>query len=185
MKKGHFTAFLLASFLLTSCEFKCEVGVPSKKEEKTTTNTPGEKNNAAAKTLNDIELNTNEVQVDRAFLSKESGDLLPSDNTVALGEKVHLVINIANGWKEINGKNFIGASEVITTDKGAEILNSGDLFSAYDQEGIEPNDAKVITLKARITSEPSPRSEYYKVVFKVWDKKGNGEITGSYKFHIR
>jgi hypothetical protein len=185
MKKGHFTAFLLAAFILTSCEFKCEVGTPSHKEEKSSNNSTGPKDHASAKTLNDIELNTKDVVVDRAFLSKDNGDLISPDNTVALGEKINLVINITEGWKENNGKNFIGASEVITTDTGIEILNSEDLFSAYDEEGIAINDAKVITLKARITNQPTPPAEYYKVRFRVWDKKGNGEITGSYKFHIR
>lgn len=185
MRIGRITAFAIITLLLTSCEFKCQVGNLDKKDE---TSSPGKTvaNNAGnTKTLNDIEIKSREMVVNRAFLASESGDLLPSGNTVALGEKINLVINIDSGWKETDGKTFIGATEIITTDNGAEILNSGDLFAAYNETGVDPSDAKVITLRARITKEPTIPVDHYLVTFRVWDKKGSGEITGRYKFHIK
>jgi len=187
MKKGQLTALIIFAIVFTSCEFKCNIGKDTEKkdQQKDSTIQKSSNKNNSPQTLNGIELSTNEVQVNRAFLSLESGNLVPSDNTVALGEKISLVINIDNGWKEIDGKSFIGASEKITTDNGTTLLDTGDMFAAYDQTGLDPTDAKVITLKAIITSKPSGPVEYYVVNFRVWDKKGNGEITGKYKFYIK
>ena len=103
---------------------------------------------------------------------------------VALGEKISLILNIENGWTEIDGKSFIGATEKITTDNGSVILDSDDLFASYDQ-GMNASNAKIITLKARITQAPAIPVDYYIVNFKVWDKKGSGVITGKYKFYIK
>ena len=183
MKYQQLTLLILITLFLSACEFKCQVGNMDKKEE-TSTN-PASQKAVTPKTLNGIELNAKDVQVSRAFLSLDNGELVPSDNTVSLGEKISLVINIDNGWKETAGKCFIGASEKITTDNGTELLSTGDMFSSYNETGLDATDAKVITLKARITSAPPGPVEYYMVNFRVWDKKGNGEITGKYKFHVR
>lgn len=184
--KGRHTFLLAATIVLISCKFECQMGNTDKKDEtkeNASTNKPAVK--SEAKTLNDINLSYSDVQVNQAYLAKESGDLVPADNSVTLGEKIHLVINLDKGWNETGGKSFIGASQKITTSNGTEILNSGDLFAAYDQTGIDATHAKVITLKARITSEPPTPVEYYLVDFRVWDKKGAGEIKGSYKFQIK
>lgn len=183
MRIRKLTALAITSIIFSSCEFKCQLGDTGKKEEKKEViEKPTEKQ--SPQLLNGIELNTHDVQVYRASLSLESVDLLPSNNTVVLGEKISLILNIAKGWTEIDGKSFIGASEKITTDNGSVILDSDDLFAAYNQ-GMNATDAKVITLKARITKAPAIPVDYYIVNFKVWDKKGSGVISGKYKFYIK
>lgn len=183
MRIKQLTALAITSVIFSSCEFKCQLGDTGKKEgQKEVVEKPTEKQNPQL--LNGIELTAQGVQVYRASLSLESGDLLPSNNTVALGEKISLILNIENGWTEINGKSFIGATEKITTDNGSGILDSDDLFASYDQ-GMNANDAKIITLKARITKASAIPVDYYIVNFKVWDKKGSGVITGKYKFYIK
>ena len=187
MKRSQLSLFLVLAITLCSCEFKCQVGNlqdnPKNDSTKRTVNTI--QNGSDTKTLNGIELHSREVQVNRAFLSLEGGDLVPADNTVVLGDKISLIINIDNGWKEVDGKSFIGASERITTDIGTELLNTGDMFDSYSASGLDVTDAKVITLKARITSAPAVPVAYYVVNFRVWDKRGNGEITGKYQFYIK
>lgn len=185
MKKRQLIAFILAAILLTSCEFKCQVGNPGKKEPGTndSTNQQGKKDNSLRKTLNGIELNAKGVQVHQAYLALENGDLISSDNTVSLGEKVVLTLN-SEGWKSESGKTFIGISQTITTHTGATVLETGDMFAKYDETGIAAEYANLLKLKAYIT-ETKPEIEYFNVVFRVWDKKGDGEITGKYKFYIK
>ena len=183
MRIKQLTALAITSIIFSSCEFKCQIGdVGKKDEQKEVVEKPTEKQNPQL--LNGIELNAEGIQVYRASLSLESGDLLPSGNTVALGEKISLILNIEKGWTEIDDKSFIGATEKITTDNGSVILDSDDLFAAYDQ-GINASDAKVITLKARITQASAIPVDHYIVTFRVWDKKGRGVITGKYKFYIK
>lgn len=184
MKKGQLIAFIVTAIVLSSCEFKCQVGNPGKKEPGTNDSTNKQANNGnLRKTLNGIEFNAKGVQVHQAYLALESGDLISSDNTVSLGEKVVLTIN-SEGWKNESGKTFIGISQTITTHTGATVLETGDMFSKYDETGIAAEYANLLKLKAYIT-ETKPEIEYFNVVFRVWDKKGDGEITGKYKFYIK
>ena len=180
MKRTTATLLLAAAMMLTACKVKH--GTDAGKHEDHANNKTLTETNPS--TLNGIEIKNHGVKVNRAFLSKESGDLVPADNTVALGEKISLVINIDDGWAVQNGKSYIGASEIITTDGGVELLNSGDLFASYDDEGLDPTDAKIITLKARITNQPETPVDHYIVTFRVWDKKGDGEIVGRYTFKV-
>ena len=184
MKKAQLTAFIISALLFSSVEFGCRPTDTEKKvEQKDSVEKLSEKPNST-QLLNGIELNAKEVEVYRASLSLETGDLVPSNNTVALGDRISMTLNIINGWKEIDGKSFLGASEIITTDNGTTLLDTGDLFASND-EGLTASDAKLISLKARVTDSPAVPVEYYMVSFRVWDKKGNGEITGKYKFYIK
>lgn len=185
MKKGKLIPLIIVALVFTSCEFKCELGNTEKKEDgKTTTSqTQPDKNDSSPKRLNGIELNSKEIQVNQAYLALESGDLVPSTNTVSLGEKIVLIIN-SNGWKNINNKSYIGISQTITTNTGATVLETGDMFAKYDETGINAEYTNLLKLKAYIT-ETKPEIEYFKVNFRVWDKKGSGEITGNYKFYIK
>jgi hypothetical protein len=138
----------------------------------------------AAKVLNGIQINsTGGVKVFSAVLGYASGDLVPEDNTVSLGEKIKLMVNIEKGWKEIDGKSFIGASETITTDNGTMLLESGDLF-ASNETGMDATTARIVTLSA-LLENATPGAQYYIVNFRIWDKKGSGEVTGKYQFKLR
>jgi hypothetical protein len=132
--------------------------------------------------LNDISIETKgSVEVYRAFLSFESGDLVPSSNATSLGKPVYLNLNITKGWKEDEGTVSLGASERISSDNGTVFLDEPDLFQNYNS--ISAEDAKFIRLKAVVNSKTGP-IKYFVVDYKVWDKKGDGVITGSYKFYV-
>jgi len=62
------------------------------------------------------------------------------------------------------------------------LLNEKDLFPELGE--IEWKRAQMLTLRAVITSLDK-LYDYFLVSFRVWDKKGNGEVTGSYKLYIQ
>ena len=95
-----------------------------------------------------------------------------------------MLIIIDEGWTETNGRVFPGSNQVLKLNNGVEVLNSDELFAAFDETGVAPEDAKYITLNAVVT-ELKNKKNYVIVQFRVWDKKGSGEITGSYKLFIK
>jgi hypothetical protein len=134
---------------------------------------------------NGIQLNVKGLVVKEAYLAFEDGKRVPADNKIDLSQQVSLRINLTTGFKEIAGKVFPGGSEKIMLSNGDIILESDDLFTAYDAVGVSPADAKYITLKAVIT-EIKDKNNAVIVSVKVWDKKTpDNEITGSYTLHIK
>ena len=133
---------------------------------------------------NGIKLNIKGFKVSAAALYFDNDARVPEDNTVALEERINLLITIESGWKLEGEKAFPGGSEIIKLSTGAVVLTSDDLFKSYEETGVSPGDAKYITLKAIIT-KLDDKKKYIIVTFRVWDKKGPGEITGSYKFYIK
>lgn len=163
---------LLTVFVFFSCEVK--VNKPSSKDATTEKTT--------SKIRNGIQLKTNGLKVEQAFLSYEDGSLVSNENKIDVNQKVILRL-IMDGWKEENGKVMIGATEKLTTSKGQTILDTEDLFSAY-AEGVDAKDAKYITLTAVIT-RLDELYDYFLVEFRVWDKKSGGDVTGSYKLYLK
>lgn len=184
-----FICFLSAALILSACknDNKSKTGNDSKDKadsaaKKTETKTKDESVNSKG-VLNNIHITTNGgVKVNRAYLALEDGSLILDDNTVGIGQKAVLHLNV-EGWKVDNGKTFLGAYEKIATNSGEKVLEADDLFQSYT-DGIDPNDAKSITLSAVITKN-DPNYDHFVVSFRVWDKKDNGEISGSYKLYIK
>jgi hypothetical protein len=172
---------LLIALLLSSCKFSCNVNEGSKPAGKTVSG-PAMVNGALVS--NSIDVAATGVKLKSATLQFEDGTRVPDDNVVKLNQKINLLLQLDNTWKMIDGKSFIGASEKITTSSGYEMLNAADLFKDYSVSGVDPTDAKYIRLNAVIT-KADPSVSYYKVEFRVWDKKGDGEIKGSYQFYIQ
>ncbi|MES2777437.1 MAG: hypothetical protein V4722_24875 [Bacteroidota bacterium] len=183
MKPVQLLLVMMAT-ILTSCEFKCSVG--GDKGSGTTTKTVTSDDGGGltgAVIKNDIELEATDVKVNRVFLADELQKPLDS-NVVNLNEKITCYINTDTGWTKINGKSFIGASERVTGSDGTVLLDAKDLFEAYDATGVSEEDAKFVSIRARV-SEKIPGIDNYTVQFRVWDKKGKGVITGKYKFRVR
>lgn len=163
----NFICILLAScaFIFSSCEIKVKAG----------------NDTVSGKIRNNIELNAKGLKVEQAFLLSDDGSLIADNNKVKVNEKVNLRL-IISGWKEDNGNIFLDADEKITTSDGNVLIDEKNLFAKYDA-GISLKDAEYITLMATIT-EVNKLYDYFLVSFRVWDKKGNGEITGSYKLYL-
>lgn len=119
------------------------------------------------------------LKVIRAFVSSVDGEVFSKEVMVGNDQKVILNLNL-DGFKEEEGKSFVGAAEKITASDGTVILDEADLFSNYTATGMKADDAKFVRLSAIVTGNISS-NPYYTVSFRVWDKKGDGEVTGSYK----
>ena len=179
-------ASLFLTVILSACNntvATSDYGLSSKKETKDEKSDKEVKEDKAqTQVLNDISIETEgSVEVYRAYLAYESGDLVPSSNVTSLGKPIYLNLNITKGWKEEMGEVSIGASEKISTDNGTVLLNETDLFKNYTS--MSADDAKFVRLKAVINSKSGP-IKYFVVDYKVWDKKGDGVISGSYKFYV-
>ncbi len=133
---------------------------------------------------NGIKLKLKGFKVSEAALYFDDGSSVPADNKVALNQRINLRLIVESGWSESEGMVFPGGTERIRLSTGAVVLDSEDLFKAYDETGVSVTDARYITLKAVITEIKNKR-HYIIVTFRVWDKKGTAEITGSYKFFIK
>ncbi|MFT3933878.1 MAG: hypothetical protein QM726_09710 [Chitinophagaceae bacterium] len=165
---------LLIILIASSCEFKAEIKTP-------------EANSAAknaSKIRNGIQLTENKLKVSQAFLLyDEDGSLVPETNELAVGKQVVLRLIIDSGFTVTNGKVFLGAAEKVQTNEGTVMLDEKDLFSSY-KDGVSPKDASIISLYAQIT-RLDKLYDYFLVTFRVWDKNGTAEVSGSYKLHIK
>ena len=182
MKRVKISYMIMLAALLTSCDFKCSVG---DNKSGTKTKTVSSSDNSAlngAIIKNDIELEVTGVKLKEAYLVDADNNLL-TENVTRVGEKIYVVIKMDTGWVKENGLSFIGAGERISTKAGAVVVDADDIFKDYGETGIDAEDAKVVRLSAVITKADSG-IENFVVQFRVWDKKGKGEIKGKYKFKL-
>src|SRR5205085_2227618 len=135
-----------------------------------------------SKIRNGIELKENGLKAEQAFLVFEDGKLIPPDNKVEIGQWVGLRL-LLDGWQKKEGKIFADAEEQITTNDGKQLLDEKNLFKNYT-DGLSSEDAKIITLSARITAIDK-LYDYFTVSFRVWDKQNQNEISGSYKLYLK
>ncbi|MFZ4057095.1 MAG: hypothetical protein ACOYKE_03105 [Ferruginibacter sp.] len=136
------------------------------------------------KILNNIKLNVENFTVSDARLVFEDDSPVPANNLVELKQRVKLQLTIDKGWQQKEGRVFLGATEIIRLSDGYNVLASDDLFKSYDEEGVTPDDAQFITLYATLTELDNMKLHAI-VSFRVWDKNGTGEITGSFKLFFK
>jgi hypothetical protein len=175
MRKILAPVFFLMFTGVSSCTFTVNDKPASEKKVEGTT--------PASKIRNGIEIQTKgNLEVSQAFLLFDDGSLVPASNQAGVNQNINLRLVIDKGFTESNGKVEIGASEKIETNTGQIVLNEQDLFK--DLGEIEAARAKMLTLNAVIT-RLDKLYDYFLVSFRVWDKKGDGEVTGSYKLYIQ
>jgi hypothetical protein len=157
--------------LLSSCEFKCSVGNSKEGDPKATTKsvTSSTVEKDGAVVTNNININVKGVKLKKATLLLPNNNQVADDNVVELNQKIRLALFIEDGWKLKDGKAFVGGSEKMTSSEGDVIVDAADLFSDYDQTGIDPEDAKVISLSAVIQQESS-NAKHYNVEYKFYIK---------------
>lgn len=164
--------FLLVT-LFMSCEFHAKVKDATDEAVKISPKT---------KIRNGINVKSKGLNVTQAFLVYEDGTLVPPENIVKVNQELYIRLIIESGWKVKNGKVAIGASEKVMTSEATTILDEADLFSGNDI--VDAKDAGVIVLKV-VLNRVDKLYDYYQVNFRVWDKEGDGEITGDYRFNIQ
>jgi hypothetical protein len=174
------------SFIITlsSCKFQCSFGDSAEKQTKSTTVSSTD-NNAmnGAVVKNDIEIEATGIKLKDAYLTDANYKPL-TENETKVGDKIYLIINLDTGWTKMNNKSFIGASERIATTSGKIVVDAPDIFKDYEETGVSAKDAETISLSALITQADIDIKDFT-VQFRVWDKKGSGEIKGKYKFKIK
>jgi hypothetical protein len=114
----------------------------------------------------------------------DTKERVPDNNFVDFKRTIKLVLLIKEGWNVTDGKVWPGASEKVVTESGETILNEDDLFASMT-EGASETDAQTVTISATINPESIKQPTSFTVNFKVWDKKGDGVIEGSYKLHSK
>jgi hypothetical protein len=167
--KYHFIVAIVCLSLF-SCEFSIKTH-----EKKTDTQN--------SKIRNGILVQSKGVNLEQAFLLKEDGTLLPEDNKIEVKQKIKLRL-IANGWKEQEGRVYVEASQKVIKNNGEILLDQANLFEADSIESISAEDAKYINLSFWL-NEIYELFEYLTVEFKIWDKKGEGEVKGSYRLYLK
>ena len=134
---------------------------------------------------NGIKFTANGFKVSDAYLVLDDESLVPEGNKIELNQNVNLVLIIDEGWAVTDGRVYPGSKQLIKLNTGAEILNSEDLFAAFDESGVSPEDARYITLNATITDIKDKKKNYVIINFNVWDKKGSSTIKGFYRLYIK
>jgi len=77
---------------------------------------------------NGIKLNIKGFKVKEATLYFDDDTKVPADNKVDLNQRINMLIIIDSGWTVENEKVYLGGSELIKLNTGAEVLKSDDLF---------------------------------------------------------
>ena len=145
-------------------------------------NTTAKSDNSNSNFRNDISVKSNGIKVEQAFLMFDDDKLVPADNKVEIGQNVRLRL-IISGWKPVNGRVALGASEKISTDDGQVVLDEKDLFANLT-DGADLKDAGVITLSA-VISRVDKLFKYFEVSFKVWDKNSSDNASGFYRLYLK
>lgn len=174
--------FVLIVLLLPSCEFKCNVGASTDKDERGK-RASVVKQVGGAVLYNGIELESHEVKVRKAFLVFANGERVPPDNVIDFKQPVKLVIAIDSGWIEYKNKVWLGLMEKITNDNGNTLMYEKDLFKDVYPDGISPKDALDLALSASITLNKNSGPGFFIISFTIWDKKGVGYIRGQYRLY--
>lgn len=179
-KPGLAFISLLLIVSLQSCEFSCTIG--GKKDDIKGTAVVKD----GARIYNDIQLYANNVKVEKAYLVFEDGSAMPEGNLVDFTKPVLLKLVIEDGWTSENGKVSLGAAERITLEDGSVLLDEKDLFNdSKFADGISAKDARNISLTANIRLKEDAPPATFTVSFRVWDKKGDGYVEGSYKLYSK
>lgn len=168
-----------AALLLQSCEFSCSVGKREDEVKGTAVLKDG------VRIYNDIQLTTSKVKVRKAYLVFKDGTAMPEGNLVDFTKPVNVQLVIDEGWKEEGGKVMLGAAEKIVAEDGTVILDEKDLFSGKYDDGILVEDAKNIGLTASLTLKKDLPPATFTVSFRVWDKRGDGYVEGSYQLYSK
>ncbi len=178
MKSVSFLFAVCVVFMLQSCEFNCSVGKTPDKDSGVAEVKDG------TRVYNKIQLTTNKVKVEKAYLLFDNGQRVPDDNFVDFNSTIKMQLLIDTGWVEENGKVMLGASEKIVTEDGTVVLEEADLFQKYPG-GISVDDSKSMYLSAILKLKEGVPPTSFTVSFRVWDKKGDGFIEGSYKLYSK
>ncbi len=106
-----------------------------------------------------------------------------NQNTFDLNREIKVAFENITGFNKENDKAYPGMSMKIVTDKKDTIADYPDLLADLkDGTGLNP-----LTLNASFTTVPEyfNPSKKYKLLIKIWDKRGKGFYTYELPFTIK
>ena len=160
----------------------CNFSTSTNKETKEVNSTTGQGLTDAI-IKNDIQAEASGVKVTAIYLVDDQNEPLKSNN-VALNQEISCRVELDTGWTKVDGKSWVGISEQIQSGSGKIVLDAADLLSDYDSTGVAGEDAEVLSASATITQLEEGVSDYI-IHFRMWDKKGKGEVKGSYTLIVK
>jgi hypothetical protein len=107
-----------------------------------------------------------------------------STNEFPMNKDIFYEISGLKGFKEKNGKVYIGASITVLDDQNKSVLDYADLFSKYDEEGLDAINVGHVTLKLK-TGPPLLTGKKYIWKTRVWDKNSKGEVKSEMEFTVK
>ena len=128
--------------------------------------------------LTGLKMNYKGLSVDDAYLVRDGSKL--TSKSVPLGSEVVMYFTGVENFTSESGMTYPGASMLITGPGGEVLLDIEDLFSKYDSAGVSEEDAATLSLSLSF-GNPMEKGAVYTWKSRIWDKKGDGEITASVK----
>jgi hypothetical protein len=141
-------------------------------------------NKKGEKPVAGIEYQSKVFKVSKAYLSVNGKDPVPPDFRARVGEKVYLQIEVdKSGWTSEEGRIYPGVYQKVESSDKKHVFVQEDLMESHP-EGVPADDGWLITVMAVVNAVDRPY-DHFMVHFRVWDKRGKGEITGSYKLFLQ
>ena len=166
MRSGYILIAFMSVALFLSCKDKDQ-----------------KKEGPASRYKNHILLEAKGFKIKDAYLVFNDSTKLQEDNKANIGQHVNLILLIDSGWTVENGRIYPGVGQKIESSDGKHVFEQKDLMESHP-EGVPVEDGFQVTIQAVINSSDK-EYDHFLVSFKVWDKKSDHEITGSYKLHVK
>lgn len=131
--------------------------------------------------LSGLKVTNSGLSFEQAYMASD-GKALQTDQ-LKLAQKVTLQLTGVKGFELIDGMAFPGASIEVLDQTGAKAMELPDLFAAYNETGVKPEDAQYLSSALTIGS-PLLVGETYTFKSHFWDKNGSGEVNGEMEFTI-
>lgn len=163
MKRLLFVLVTVLAFSLVGCEMDYSKGI--NKDFKT-----------------GISVSNDGLTFEEYYLSVDGERL--DNNKVQVGDKVYLNFAGVDGFAEVDGAVFPGVSMLVTDRDGNQVIQESDLFAEYNAKGVDPADAKDLSVSLMI-GEPMIAGETYNWKVKFWDKKETGEIRADLDIEVK
>lgn len=175
------TAFILIATILPSCEFSCTIGKDTTEEKAK----PRKERESGIS--NGIKVKASGIKVEQAYLilNDGSGERVGEDNKIDFRSGVRLMLEVDNNWVAKDERVWLGASMTVTGENGEKVIDEEDMFAAYETEGLPAKDANIISLSVKFKDRSEEGPLTFDVKYRVWDKKGDAFIEGSYIIHTR
>ena len=104
------------------------------------------------------------------------------DNEFNFGDKATFIFNNIEGLKRIDNKVYPGISMHILKNEKDTVLAIPNLMKNPD----EGNSFSVLQIQAKFNARlPYQNNEKYKVVFEIWDEKGDGKFNYELPFTVK